>query len=285
MSSDSQSDAGGDSTLLTPEKGTGAGGNTLGKKEELQYNSHLEELIASEAEKALVLRWLHDQAEKRYSQFNTNISFPVIIISTLAGTASIGQDTLFGGSASAPVVIGLMSLLVSTLNVVSNFFGWAKRAEGHRISGINYAKLHRWISIELALPRDQRIPAKHFLKQIREQIDRLNETSPPVPQTIIDAFRVKVKNLKGDVSVPEICNEIHNVDVYRGKNVEEEPCAITIRNPMIPPPATVTNPIQLAINPMHTHTTNEDGPSPQLIAAALATLAKSKQPPPSSSTG
>lgn len=190
-------------------------------KEDLHYNSHLEELIASEAEKALALRWLHDQSEKRYAQFNTYIAIPVICISTLAGTASIGQDTLFGGDKSAPVVIGLMSLTVSVLNVVSNFFAWAKRAEGHRISSINYGKLHRWIAIELALPREQRVPAKHFLKEIRSQIDRLNETSPPIPQKVIDMFQLKMKNVKSNVTLPEICNDLQNVEVYRGKNTED----------------------------------------------------------------
>ena len=191
-------------------------------KEDLHYNSHLENLIASEAEKALVFRWLHDQSEKRYSQMNAFIAIPVICISTLAGTASIGQESLFGSGQAAPVAIGMMSLTVSILNVISNFFGWAKRTEGHRISGINYAKLHRWISIELALPRDQRMPAKHFLKQIREQIDRLNETSPPIPQIVVDRFRTNMKHIKDDVSLPEICNEIHCVEVYRGKNTEGE---------------------------------------------------------------
>lgn len=194
----------------------------VAKKEDLRYNSHLEELVSSEAEKSLCLRWLHDQSEKRYSQFNTFIQFPIIVISALAGTLSIGSESLFGGSETAPVAIGMMSLVVTILNVVSNFFGWAKRSEGHRISGINYGKLHRWISIELALPRDQRVPAKHFLKEIREQIDRLNETSPPVPQTVIDKFKREMKEIAKDVSVPEICNGIHNVAVYRGKNAEDE---------------------------------------------------------------
>ena len=192
------------------------------KKEDLRYNSHLEELVSSEAEKSLCLRWLHDQSEKRYSQFNTFIQFPIIVISALAGTLSIGSESLFGSSNTAPVAIGMMSLAVTILNVISNFFGWAKRSEGHRISGINYGKLHRWISIELALPRDQRVPAKHFLKEIREQIDRLNETSPPVPQTVIDKFKREMKDIAKDVSVPEICNGIHNVMVYRGKNSEDE---------------------------------------------------------------
>lgn len=197
------------------------------KKEDLQYNTHLEEVVAAEAEKSQVLRWLHDQSEKRYSRLNTYIAFPVIVISALAGTASIGQESLFGQSDAAPIVIGVMSLAVSVLNVIGNYFGWAKRAEGHRISGINYAKLHRWISIELALPRDQRVPAKHFLKEIREQVDRLNETSPPIPQQSVDNFSTKMKNVGANISLPEICNTIHNVEVYRGKNVE-----VIVENPL-----------------------------------------------------
>lgn len=188
-------------------------------KHELAYNPHLEDLIASEAEKALVLRWLHNAAEQRYSKFNTWIMLPVISISTLAGTASIGSDSLFGPNAhAAPILIGLMSLTVSILNVIASFFGWAKRAEGHRISSINYGKMHRWISIELALPREQRLPAKHFLKEIRQQIDRMNETSPQIPPILITEFRTSVKDLKDDVSLPEICNEIHCVKVYQGLN-------------------------------------------------------------------
>ena len=192
------------------------------QKEDLCYNKHLEEVIASEAEKALVLRWLHDQSEKQYTQLNTYIAIPVIVISTLAGTASIGQESLFGKGDIAPIIIGLMSLSVSVLNVISNFFSWAKRAEGHRISSINYGKLHRWISIELSLPRTQRVPAKHFLKEIREQIDRLNETSPPIPQSVVDSFRNRLKGIKDDVSLPEICNEIKAVEVYRGTNIEKD---------------------------------------------------------------
>lgn len=192
------------------------------KGEDLQYNAHLENLIAAEAEKSLVLRWLHDQSEKRYAQYNTYIAIPVIVISTLAGTASIGQTTLFGKSESAPIAIGMLSLVVSVLNVISNFFGWAKRSEGHRISGINYGKLHRWIAIELALPRDQRVPAKHFLKEIRSQVDRLNETSPPIPQAVVDKFQKNMRNnLKNNISVPEICNDIQNVEIYRGTNRDD----------------------------------------------------------------
>jgi len=183
-------------------------------KKELKYNKHLEHLISSEAEKALVLYWLHDQSEKRYSNFSTYITIPVIVMSTLAGSASIGQGILFGEGVAAPICIGAISLTVGVLNTVSSYFGWAKRAEGHRISGVNYAKLHRWIAIELALPRDQRMDAKHFLKEIRGQIDRLNETSPSIHPEIVKKFNVEMKDVKDNVSRPEVCNQIHAVEVY-----------------------------------------------------------------------
>jgi hypothetical protein len=221
-----------DSSQITPGQ----------KKEDLKYNSHLEEIISAEAEKALVLRWLHDQSEKKYSHHNTFITIPVICISTLAGTASIGSESLFGGSDAAPVIIGMMSLIVSVLNVVSSFFGWAKRSEAHRICSISYGKLHRLIAMELALPRDQRVPAKHFLKDIRGQIDRLNETSPAIPDSVINAFYVRMKNLKSNVTLPEICNQINNVDVYKGKNDEED----TISSDILP--NMVKNPMHIAKN-------------------------------------
>jgi len=185
----------------------------LGQKD-LTYNSHLEHLISSEAEKALVLSWLHNKSNTRYSKFNTAITIPVIVLSTLAGTASIGQTALFGEGLGAPVAIGLVSIMVGILNTVGSFFGWAKLAEGHRISGVNYSKLHRWISIELALPREQRVPAKHFLKEVRGQIDRLNETSPRIPPEVIRLFSKKMKKISKKVTLPEVCNEIRAVDIY-----------------------------------------------------------------------
>ena len=192
----------------------------------LMYNSHLEELIASEGEKALAFQWLHDQSEKRYAQFNTNIALPVIILSTMSGTASIGQKALFGDTPIASIGIGLVSILVGILNTVASFFGFAKRAEGHRIAGITYAKLHRYISIELSLPREQRVPAKHFLKTVREQIDRLNETSPQVPQIVITSFQSRFEPIPTGISVPEICNGLHKVEVYPVNTLQEQLSAL-----------------------------------------------------------
>lgn len=145
---------------------------------------------------------------------NTYISLPVILLSTLAGAGSIGSNTLFGGSETANVVIGGISLTVATLNTVSSYFSWARRSESHRIAATTYAKVYRFILIELAMPRSERIQAKDMLKIVREQCDRLQETSPQIPDNIIEDFKRTFGSTTPDVKKPEITNGLDPIYVH-----------------------------------------------------------------------
>ena len=181
---------------------------------QVSWNSQLERVISDEGERCLCFSWLHSKSEKKFTKLNTFMSIPVIIISTLAGSASIGSQALFGGSAYANVGIGVVSLSVGVLNTVASFFGWAKRSESHRISAITYRKIYRFILIELALPRTERMVARDMLKVVRDQCDRLQETSPQIPDTVIDAFKEKFGKSTPDVKKPEITNGLDPIHVY-----------------------------------------------------------------------
>ena len=180
----------------------------------ISWNSQLERVISDEGERALCFTWLHSKAEKWYSKLNTYISLPVIVLSTLAGAGSIGSDSLFGGSNLANIIIGGVSLSVATLNTVSSYFSWAKRSEAHRIAATTYAKVYRFILIELAMPRSERIQAKDMLKIVREQCDRLQETSPQIPDNIIEDFRRTFGSTTPDVKKPEITNGLDPIYVH-----------------------------------------------------------------------
>jgi len=132
----------------------------------------------------------------------------------LAGTCSVGSSSLFGDSAYASVAIGGVSILVGILNTLGSYFAWARRAEGHKTSSVQYGKLHRFLMIELSLPRDQRMTAGDLLKTMREQIDRLFETSPAVPPIVIEVFKKTYGDSK-DVSRPEIANGIDPIEIYK----------------------------------------------------------------------
>lgn len=180
---------------------------------QVEWNDRLEELIAEEGEKCLCFAWLHGRSEALYSYRNNFIALPVIVLSTLAGTASIGAEGLFGKTDWAAVGIGLVSISVGILNTVGQYFSWAKRSEGHRIAHIVYQKLYRFISVELSLPRKERMAAGDLLKVVREQYDRLSETSPLIPDKIINEFRARFKDYT-DVAKPEITNGLEKVYIY-----------------------------------------------------------------------
>jgi len=185
---------------------------------DVHWNSQLERVISDEGERCLCFSWLHSKSEKRFSKLNTYISLPVIIMSTLAGSASIGSKTLFDNSEGSSVGIGIISLSVGLLNTVSSFFAWAKRSESHRIAAITYQKVYRFILIELSLPRRERMAAKDMLKVVRDQCDRLQETSPQIPDVIIQEFKDKFGKTTPNLKKPEITNGLDPIYIYNSNS-------------------------------------------------------------------
>ena len=183
------------------------------QENDIHWNQQLEEILSQEGERALCYSWLHNKSQTMMAKYDSNIALPVIVLSTIAGTGSIASQSLFGQSQPASIVIGLISLSVGVMNTVSNYFGFAKRSEAHKISAMTYAKIHKFIVIELALPRKERMKAKDMLKIIREQLERLAEISPQIPDIIIKHFNDKFHDQK-NVSKPEITNGLDPIHVF-----------------------------------------------------------------------
>lgn len=181
------------------------------------WNDSLEEYFSSLGERSHCLNWLHARAEVSYSTRRVFIDLPVIILSAITGFASVGSTTLFTDQRLASISLGVVSLFVSILNTTGSYFNFAKRAESHRISAIEYAKLYRFILVEMSLPRAERLAPKELLKLTKDATDRLAEVSPLIPSHIIADFRKKFEdNVKyKDVSKPEITNGLEAIHVFR----------------------------------------------------------------------
>jgi hypothetical protein len=187
-------------------------------KTEIHWNAQLERILASEGERALCFMWMHNRSEKRYSKFTSYIALPVIVLSTLNGFVSAAGGTITDDPRTLSVAVGVVSMGVGVLNTLTSYFSWAKRAEAHRMVALQYSKVHRSIMLELALPREERIRANDMLKMVRDQLDRLHETSPQVPDAIIADFRKHFADTTPEVSKPEITNGLDPIDIY----VDEE---------------------------------------------------------------
>lgn len=180
---------------------------------DISWNERLEEYFASTGEKAHCLSWIHKKSEEKYAQMRTFIDLPVIAISSVTGFLSVGSSSMFGDQMAASIALGLCSLLVSVLNTTGTYFGWAKRAEGHRISSIQYARLYRFLNIEMSLPRSERMTPADLLKHTKDQYDRLQEISPMLPPSVITEFKEKFKN-ETDISKPEEANGLEKIIIF-----------------------------------------------------------------------
>ena len=181
-----------------------------------------EELLAEWSEKAQCYRWLHCYSERKYSKGHFAFTIPVIILSTLTGTANFGVDSYVPEEHKkmASVIIGGVNILCGIMTTLQNFLRYAENMEAHRNSGILWSKFGRNIRIELALDRQRRKPASDFLKIFRSEYDRLIEQSPIIPEDAIISFKKKFKKKYTDIHRPDICNGLEKCNIY--ESTEEE---------------------------------------------------------------
>lgn len=205
--------------------------------ENITWNENLEKYFADTGEKAHCFSWLHKKSEELYSSRRNFIDLPVIIGSGIIGFLNAGSSSMFEDPKISSVALGVGSLVVGILQTINTYFNWSRRAEGHRISAIQYSRLYRFLCIELSLPRDQRASPSELLKYCKDQYDRLQEISPMIPPQIIQEFQRKFKDEK-DISKPEESNGLEKISIY----VETLPKSKSVD---------LGSPISMVMNPIH----------------------------------
>lgn len=183
-----------------------------------------EKILVEWADKAMCYRWLHSKSNQRYTVFNAWFTIPVIIMSTLTGTANFAQDKFPENQRSlVQVIIGSINILAGILTTIAQFLKISELNESHRVSSISWDKFYRNIKVELAKSRNERMNVTHMLKMCKEEFDRLMETSPDIDENTIKLFQKtfssnkknntqEIKNKKYEsfelVNKPEICDEL-----------------------------------------------------------------------------
>lgn len=149
-----------------------------------------ENILVEWADKAMCYRWLHGRSHQHYKRANAWYTIPVIIMSTLTGTANFAQDKFSGPTKEYVVVaIGAVNIIAGIITTIQQFLKISELNEAHRVSSLSWDKFYRNIKVELAKSPPERIPVIQMLKSSKEEFDRLMETSPSISTKVTEEFK------------------------------------------------------------------------------------------------
>lgn len=184
-------------------------------KSKTDWTPDHETILVEWADKAMCYRWLHTRANTMYNTLNAFYTVPVIIISTLTGTANFAQDRVPANYQGIFVMfVGAFNILAGIISTIQQFLKITQLNESHRVSSIAWDKFYRNIKIELAKHPNERMHAVQMIKMSKEEYDRLMETSPNIPAEIITMFKTSFENSENykDIIKPEICDVLVSTD-------------------------------------------------------------------------
>jgi hypothetical protein len=185
------------------------------------WNSEIEALIADWSDRAQCYRWMHDKTSRTFAVYNQYMMIPIIVLSTLTGTANFGLDSIFkndtSGKTIASLGIGGVSIVTGIISTLANFLRYGQGSESHSVSSLMWAKFSRLISIEMALHPHDRMEAFAFLKMFRIELDRLVEQSPPIPESVILQFKREFR-ANTEVKKPDVTGVLEHTKVYENKS-------------------------------------------------------------------
>lgn len=196
---------------------------TIPEEQIEKWSDEIEKLLAEWSEIALCYSWLHSYSERKYKRKYHHMSIPIIVLSTLTGTANFADSyvpTNFKQGFSA--IVGGFNIFCGILGTLMSFLKYAEIYESHRISCVAWSKFSRNIQIELALKDSKRKNCRDFLKVSRSEYDRLLESSPNIDRDIIKTFNVKFEDKYPKVRKPIIVNGLKETIIYKSDDDEDD---------------------------------------------------------------
>ena len=181
-----------------------------------KWHKQQEKILKDWGEASSCYRYMHFKAYQQFKQTNMRFTLPIIVISTLTGTANFAQETFpESWRTFVPLGIGAMNLVAAIMTTVLQFLKANELMEAHRVASIGYGKLARSIKLELQLPIYERTQdGMAMVSTCRAEYDRLIEQSPPPPEKAIQLFDKNFPMEKGGgFARPEI-SDIEEIELF-----------------------------------------------------------------------
>jgi len=153
-----------------------------------------EYLIQSWIDQASSLNWLHEKTAASYKKYDTVITLPIMIITASTGSANVGMAFYSQSSWISNLIAGVFGVGSAVLSAIAHYYKFGELAETHRQTANSWNKMRANMLVQLAIPYEERAECKTFMDSIKEEMDRLCQSSPQIPETFILELEKKKEN-------------------------------------------------------------------------------------------
>ena len=198
---------------------------------ETEWTPEHEIVLADWADKSVCYKWLHLKSNEKYHSLHIWYTIPVIILSTLTGTANFAQAKIPASFRNyATMIIGGINILTGIISTIQQFLKINELNEAHRVASISWDKFYRRVKVELSKNPSERQPVLEFFNRCTDEYDRLMEASPMIDEDILALFKKtfdgsftkeSIKLEFKEISKPEICDTMETVKKSIYKKSEE----------------------------------------------------------------
>jgi hypothetical protein len=146
----------------------------------------------------------HFAAAHFWRNFHLWIGIPIVLLSAIAGVASLSQFD------PKHITAGILAIFVAGLSSIMTFLNPNERASNHLNAGNNYDALQNKIrifwSIECWQQESEEVLTEK-LKFISEQKDKLNHSCPQIPKFAYRIGKKGIKDGESDFEVDSLINK------------------------------------------------------------------------------
>lgn len=158
------------------------------------WTTEQELILKTFAEKSACYRYLNYDSYIYYKTIDQRFSLPIIVLSTLAGSASLGGNNLPEWSRYITLCSAIVNIITGIMGTVQRFLNTSELTAQHFTSSVEFGRLSRDISVTLTLPRDDRsVDGVKFLETCANEYNRLVDQSAAPPKFILRHFEKKFK--------------------------------------------------------------------------------------------
>ena len=162
----------------------------IGRPNHKIWHQQQESILKSWGEASACYRYIHFQAFLMYKKKYMRATLPVIVLSTLTGTANFAMtDVPDNLKQTAQQSIGAANLIAGLIATISTFLKLSENTEAHKNAAFMFGKFSRKIRLELALPlKDRTKDGAIMIEECKADYDRMLEQQPDIPRAMLEEF-------------------------------------------------------------------------------------------------